>query len=295
MSKLRLLAKKRVTVLAVITPLALAIILTGSFKSLLAEGENTPPHVNYIPVVSQPGSPPSNDENVLTLVNQFRAEAGVPPVIDNSALNKNCFEHARYMAENNILAHDQDPSLPFASSNGQNCAKHANAWLGSRKADPGWSPNDSVRGWMASVGHRLWILYPTTQTVGYGFFTVQEENRAAAALDILSFAKFNKDKNYSGWPVKYPQGKVIAPSTRYPITLNWSYFGGIPELAQTQLQTAGGQILEHDAGTNLPVGHKGIQIIPKQDLPPNSKIIITVSGTYEGQPFTYTWDFQTGG
>jgi uncharacterized protein YkwD len=294
MIKKRLCSKKRmlwVTVVAV--TLQVAIFFTGRSSTLRAEEKNSQ-HVNYIPIVSQPESPSAQNENALKLVNQVRAEAGVPPVDENGVLNNNCFEHARYMAENNLIAHEQDPNLPFASSSGQNCAQNGNAWLGSKKANPGWTPSDSVQGWMDSVGHRLWILYPTTQTVGYGFFSEQEENRAAAAIDILSFAKFDKDADFNGWPVIYPKGNVIVPATRYSITMNWRYFGTKPQLEQAQLRTESGQVLAHDASTNLPAGHKGIQIIPKQDLPPNSKIIVTVSGTYENQYFSFTWDFRTG-
>lgn len=297
MSERRLYAKRKVSRIAILTvllPAAIALFFLGSFTSLLAEDNKPTPHVNYFPVVAQTNPLSTKNENALALVNQLRAEAGVPPVTDSGVLNENCFEHARYMAKNNVLAHEQDPNLPFSSSSGQNCAQNGNAWLGSKKSDPGWSPYDSVQVWMGSVGHRLWILYPTTQTVGYGFFSTQEENRAAAALDILSFARFSADETYSGWPVQYPQGNVVVPSTRYPITLSWRYFGAVPELGHTLLQTVDGQILAHKANTNLPVGHKGIQIIPKKDLPPYSKIIVTVSGVYEGHSFSYTWDFRTG-
>jgi hypothetical protein len=282
----------KAALLAVI--ILISIFFTGSFSTLLAEDKEQPPHTNYFPIVSQPDSPPADTENALVLVNQLRTETGVPPVSESGVLNENCFEHARYMAENNVISHEQDPNLPYASSSGQNCAQNGNAWLGSKRTDSGWSPCDSVQGWMASVSHRLWILYPTTQTFGYGFFSEQEDNRAAAALDILSFARFDQDGAFNGWPIKYPQGNVIVPSTRYPITLNWRYFGSKPQLGQTQLQTAAGQIFAHDANTNLPAGHKGIQLIPKQDLPPHTRITVTVSGTYEDQPFSYTWNFTTG-
>ncbi len=156
-------------------------------------------------------------------------------------------------------------------------------------------PGDSVHVWMSSVAHRLWLLYPTTQTVGYGFFSKQEENRAAAAIDILSYADFGADETYGSWPVQFPKDSSDVPSTRYPITLNWRYFGAKPTLQRTQLQTADGRKLAHDATTDLPAGHKGIQITPRQNLPAYTKILVTVSGSYEGNPFNYTWAFHTGG
>ena len=297
MSKKRLYSKKsaaRTAILAVVILLVLAIFFAGSFNALLAEDNNNSPHVNYFPIVAQPDQPDTRSKDALFLVNQARAQAGVPPVKESNDLNNNCFEHARYMAENNVLAHSQNPNLPYASASGQACAQHGNTWLGSKKADPGWSPYDSVQGWMGSVGHRLWILYPTTKTVGFGFFSTQGENRAGAALDILSFAQFGNDESFNGWPIKYPEGGVVVPPARYPITLNWRYFGATPELGQTQLQTAAGKKIPHEASTDLPVEHKGIKLLPRKNLPPNSKIIVTINGIYEGQPFSYTWDFHTG-
>lgn len=285
----------RIVILALFVLLATTVFFAAGFTPLLADGREKPPHESYIPVAVHP-MPAVKSGSAVSLVNQFRTEADIPPVSASGNLSNNCLEHARYMAENNLLAHDQDPNLPFASQSGQSCAQNANAWLGSgTETNPNWTPNDSIHVWMGSVAHRLWLLYPTTQTVGYGFFSTQEEHRAAAAVDILSSANFAADETYAGWPVQYPKGETKAPAARYPITINWRYFGPQPELGNTQLQTADGRILAHDASTDLPAGHKGIQIIPRQDLPPNSQITVTVSGQYEGQPFSYTWSFHSGG
>lgn len=284
----------RAFVLAIFIASALAAFFAGGSTPLMAEEKEKPPHAYYMPVVVHPDPPAVKSATAVTLVNDLRTEADIPPVQESPPLNENCYEHARYMAENNVLAHEQDPRLPYASESGQDCAENANAWLGSNRYDTNWTPKDSVNVWMKSVAHRIWLLYPTTRTVGYGFFSVEEDHRAAAAFDILSSANFEADRMYGGWPVKYPVGDLFVPATRYPITLNWRYFGPKPVVQTVQLQTADGQILAHEANTNLPAGHKGIQIIPQQDLPPHSQITVTVSGSYEGQPFSYTWDFHTG-
>ena len=44
----------------------------------------------------------------LAQVNAYRALAGVPPVSEDTTLDAQCFEHARYMAENNDLTHEQN-------------------------------------------------------------------------------------------------------------------------------------------------------------------------------------------
>ncbi len=240
-------------------------------------------------------SSPVTKTSTLAMINQLRANAGVPAVQYSPILEKNCFEHARYMAENAELTHRQNPNHPFASSSGQTCARQANVWLGSALPPVPWKATDPIKSWMASVPHRIWLIYPTTGVMGYSFYTDAATKRAAAALDILSGADFAADERYRGWPVRYPgSGETNIPATQFPITLNWRYFGPEPELKSVQLRTANGTNIPHDATTQMSIGHKGIQITPKIALPKQSTIIVSVSGKYDGQPFSYSWSFSTG-
>ena len=236
-----------------------------------------------------PGPPPTNPHE---RVNYYRSLAGLPPVTFDATLNDNCFHHARYMAENNHLTHNQDPNLPYASPAGQICAEKGNAWLGTGTAWPSYRPVDS---WMDSIGHRLWLLYPTTPTFGYGFYPSPNVSRTGAALDVLSTANFGADISYTGWPVRYPvPNQSGIPATAYPITINWRYFGAVPTISTTSLTVLGGTAVPHTADTDLPVNHKGIRIIPNDPLPNNTVFEVNVTGGYDGQPFNHTWRFATG-
>ncbi len=249
-------------------------------------------HSLYLPIVVKVDVTITNEG--ITLANTYRTIAGVPTVTGDATLDDNCFQHARYMAENNIITHDQDPNLPFASPEGQICAENGNAWLGSEFFQPYWQVHHTIEGWMGSVPHRIWLLYPTTPTFGYGFYTAAN-NRAGAALDVLSEANFSADASYTGWPVRYPApNQTDIPATAYPITLNWAYFGATPVLDSTSLTAQGGGPIAHTANTTLDVGHKGIQILPTNSLPANTTFDVTVTGTYDGTPFSYSWQFTTG-
>jgi hypothetical protein len=246
-------------------------------------------HLSF--VAFQPQAPPAAGIN---LVNRYRISAGVPPAAEDRTLDENCVQHARYMAENGILTHEQDPDLPYATDPGQYCAEHSNTWLGSKSTVERWNPTDAIEGWMGSVGHRLWLLYPTTRAFGYGFYP-DDSTRAAAAIDVMSFADFAADERYTGWPVRSPgANEQDVPAVGYPITLNWRYFGPAPSLEASRLTTADGASIPHDANTNLPAGHKGIQLIPRQPLPTDSELIVIVTGRYEGKRFSYQWRFVTG-
>ncbi|MBO9338551.1 MAG: CAP domain-containing protein [Chloroflexus sp.] len=267
--------------------IAVALVLAKLPANTFSQSNVTTSTV-FIPLVTK--SPPPLSTNWLERVNGYRLRAGVPPVSEQAIMNSNCFEHARYMAENNYLTHNQNSSLPYASPAGQICAQKGNAWLGWGN---GWTPADAIDSWMRSVGHRLWLLYPTTPTFGFGFYTTANGARSAAALDVLSY--FNDGASYPNWPVRYPGiNQTDVPPTQYPITLQWRYFGDTPVVNSTALQVVGGNSIAHIFSTALPVGHKGIVITPTVNLPPNSLIQVMVDGSYAGQPFSYTWQFQTG-
>ncbi|MBO9312929.1 MAG: CAP domain-containing protein [Chloroflexus sp.] len=267
--------------------IAVALVLAKLPANTFSQSNVTTSTV-FIPLVTK--SLPPLSTNWLERVNGYRLRAGVPPVSEQAIMNSNCFEHARYMAENNHLTHNQNSSLPYASPAGQICAQKGNAWLGWGN---GWTPADAIDSWMRSVGHRLWLLYATTPTFGFGFYTTANGARSAAALDVLSY--FNDGASYPNWPVRYPGiNQTDVPPTQYPITLQWRYFGDTPVVSSTTLQVVGGSSIAHSVSTSLPVGHKGVVITPTVALPPSSLIEVTVNGSYAGQPFSYTWQFQTG-
>lgn len=249
----------------------------------------------FLPLVRRDVAPDRTVPEWLSLVNAYRQQAGVPQVVANASLSAACEEHARYMAENNHLTHYQNPELPWASAAGERCANKGNAWMGPAFSRPLWTVRGAIDGWMGSVGHRLWLLYPTSTTFGYGFYTAAN-NRSGAALDVLSQAHLDADAAYSDWPVRYPTpSQASIPAKSYPITLQWPYFGPAPTLEQVRLTTLGGSPIPFTADTALPVGHKGIQIIPTESLPTNTTLQVTVAGLYAGSPFSYSWQFTTGG
>ncbi len=71
------------------------------------------------------------------------------------------------------------------------------------------------------------------------------------------------------------------------------YSGPAPTVSGVTI-TASGKAIANTVTTTLPVGHKGILITPSQALPANSTINVSVSGSYNGQAFTYSWSFTTG-
>ena len=248
----------------------------------------------YLPLVSRAISSPQDANDVAAYVNYYRAIVGSPPVTFDTQLDLNCTYHARYVAEEGHLTHDERTDSPWYTPEGQACAQNSNVWMGSAFYMPYWEPHHAIESWMSSVGHRLWLLYPTTPTFGYGFYAASN-NRAGAALDVLSTFNSSADLAYPGWPVRYPAtGQGDIPAEQYPITINWRYFGPTPTVSATSLQVVGGASIAHSVTTHSPVGHKMIAITPDGALPAQSTIAVSVSGIYDGVPFTYSWQFSTG-
>ncbi len=249
----------------------------------------------YVPIVTRAdasATPRPESTNPIDIVNAYRIAAGVPAVALIDSLSNNCWYHSRYMAEENEIAHSERTNSPWYSAEGQSCGQNSNVWLGSEYSKPIWQPIHAINGWMDSVGHRMWLLYPTTPAFGFSFYTANN-NRAGSALDVLSRINTSKDLTYAGWPVRYPApNQTGIPAQAYSITLGWRYFGATPTVSSVSL-TANGNPIPLSYTTALPVGHKGIEIRPSQSLPANSTINVSVTGSYDGKPFNYQWSFKT--
>ncbi len=254
------------------------------------------PRAFFPTVVRSPASlpnPPADKNDIRAYINYFRALAGAPAISLDATLNNNCWLHARYMAENNVLTHQEDPNNPWYTPQGQVCAGNGNAWMGGAFYQPYWQPYHAIEGWMGSVGHRLWMLYPTTPVFGFGFYTAAN-NRAAAGLDVLSRFNSTADASYPNWPVRYPaSGQTDVPAAQYPITIFWRYWGPAPTLTGASLRTADGVAVAHTATTSLDAGHKGVKVTPSVALARNTAYVVSISGAYNGAPFSYTWSFRT--
>ncbi len=264
--------------------LCTAMLALLALPSYVHSQSETPESTIFLPLVMDT----SLSSQWLKRVNGYRWRAGVPPVTEASLLNDNCYQHARYIAENNQVVHNQDEANPYFTPAGRDCAQKGNLWIGRGE---NWTPAHAIDAWMESVNHRLWLLYPTTPRFGFGFYTIADGTRSAAALDVIS--NFNDGADYSGWPVRYPgPNQSDVPPKQYPITIHWRYFGPAPEIGSTELRIVGGSAINHSA-TIPETGHKAIVITPTDPLPVNSLIEVSVTGRYDGQDFTYTWQFHT--
>jgi len=142
---------------------------------------------------------------VVLRINYFRAMAGVPSgVMLNDTWNSKDQKAALIMSANNALSHSPSSSWTCYTAEGAEGAGNSNLALGS-------SGPEAIDGYMEDwgssnypIGHRRWILYPQTQTMGTGDLPAAGANYAANATWVF-------DGHYGGTRPATRDGYVAWP------------------------------------------------------------------------------------
>jgi len=124
------------------------------------------------PVVARAAEP-----DWLVRVNELRAAASLPSVAESATLSAGCYLHARYMAMNGVIGHDEDPALPYYSAAGNAAAGQSNVALGAGGVA-------AVDLWARGPFHALGLIDPRLVTAGFGTYA-NPGGWSAAALNIL--------------------------------------------------------------------------------------------------------------
>ncbi|MEA5573016.1 CAP domain-containing protein [Calothrix sp. UHCC 0171] len=104
---------------------------------------------------------------LLELTNAERQKAGLPPLRFSSTLGQAAQDHAEDMVRNNFFDH--------AGSNGSQPAQRAkkrgysSSYIGENIAAGNTTPEETIRQWMNSSGHRENILSANYTEIGFGY------------------------------------------------------------------------------------------------------------------------------
>lgn len=148
---------------------------------------------------------------VALRINYFRAMAGLPATITlNDAWNAKDQQAALMMAANNSLSHTPPSNWSCYTAEGDEAAGNSNLALGSTGPQAISDYMEDFGGGNYAVGHRRWLLYPQTQTMGTGDVPAISPHLAANALWVF-------DSNFGG----------ARPATRTPFTA-WPPPGYVP-------------------------------------------------------------------
>ena len=108
------------------------------------------------------------EEEMLALVNQKRAEAGVGPVVLNPNLNRAAYNHSKDMGDNNYFSHDGLNGSSFGERSQQ--AGYQGVPWGENIAAGKATPLETHTQWIISSGHLKNILKPNVNEMGIGHY-----------------------------------------------------------------------------------------------------------------------------
>ena len=252
----------------------------------------------------------------LAKINDYRRLAGLSAVVLDAELSDGCRKHASYIVLNyehpslkGLGAHNEDPNLPGFSPEGQRAGKAGNITMGED------DPVVAIDAWMATLFHRVPILDPRVQRIGFGCARGPRLSWVSV-LNILS----GKEKGDFKQPVAYPaDGQADVPlcfpsrEIPDPIPDNQGGKAGYPFTVTFPdgkvLRNASGCLVD-DQGKVVPAwfsspeqpanpmyaGHQGttICLIPHDPLRPHAVYGVKLNGTLEGQAWNRAWTFTTG-
>jgi hypothetical protein len=98
--------------------------------------------------------------SILSAVNYERQMAGFDPLKENADLSKSCQLHARYMAGNDLLTHNEQPGNAFYTADG--------AWAASHSVLARNSAGFYGNPWKDAPFHEFQALHPWLRTTGVG-------------------------------------------------------------------------------------------------------------------------------
>lgn len=159
-----------------------------------------------------PGDEPITD-NWLTVLNYYRATAYLPPVKENESLSAADQKHAEYLVRNDLVAHEEDPTLPGYTAAGNAAGLSSNVAGGSAHA----TDREMIEFWMRSPFHGIGMLRPRLRQVGFGIAHDNRGLQTAAALDILNGLNPTMPSGID-FPIEWPGNGTTQPLR--------SFFGG---------------------------------------------------------------------
>jgi uncharacterized protein YkwD len=107
--------------------------------------------------------------HVVDRLNDYRAQAGLAPVVGDESLSSGCQAHAEYLVKHaeriqqtNASVNDEDPLLPGFTADGRRSAQRSDVFINAP------IPVSQIDDLMAAFTRRVLLLDPTLQRIGFG-------------------------------------------------------------------------------------------------------------------------------
>ncbi len=174
---------------SLVIALVTAALLAGNVPASIAQGDPIPAGSDW-----------------LTTLNLYRALAGAPPVTEDAVLTQANQNHAKYMVENGDFSHDEDPTKPFYTVEGDTMNNTISA--SSSKG----TERDGVEGFMSTPFHAMLLLNPEIAKAGYGDYF----NANAPGFPFgVSIGVGGLNPTALSYPYTFPTDGAIVPIDSY--------------------------------------------------------------------------------
>jgi hypothetical protein len=247
-------------------------------------------------------------------VNGYRALATLPPVTENPTWSAGGLAHSTYIVKNDFLSHEEDPTKPFFTAEGDEAGRKGNVAASSAATQTdAWA----IDLWIAGPFHAVGIIDPILAVSGFGIAHDSQGNiQTGATLDVLRGRSGTKDG--ITYPILFPGNDAVMPLDRFegnespdplatcgftasrdaptgaPII---AQFATTPSVTATSLMRDGTPV-EHceidgldaldDIGEQVLAARNAVVIMPKEVLKKGSKydVSITNGGVVTAWSFT---------
>ena len=232
-------------------------------------------------------------ESVIQRINWYRAMAGMEPVVHDAAMSDEAQATALMMAAEQALAHYPGPGWACWNPVGSEAAARSNLALGaSGVLAIDWYMEDFGAN-NAAVGHRWWLMQPSSVRMGTGDIPLTTSVHPANAVYVYDEATFepgtgtmrDPDRFWS-WP---PPGHV-PEATVWP---RWSLHADRDWGTTTSFESA--SVVVSVDGQNVPVEVEyrdadSITFVPSTSGTGDRDVTVTVAGIQiDGRAVTKSW------
>jgi len=154
------------------------------------------------------------DDDWLGIVNVYRSQSGLAPVVDNPAWSNGATNHSCWMLLNNI-AHDETPGSPGYTADGDLAGNSGNVAVSSSSSATTRSHIDL---WMTGPFHAIGLLRPSLSQAAYGSCAsppnpTRTQWKSAATLDVVRGNNWGAAKLVA--PVVFPGNGATTSLTRF--------------------------------------------------------------------------------
>lgn len=279
--------------------------VVSNFSFVVAQGA--------LVTLPQPGP---EELRALQRVNEYRKAAGQTPMTYNESLGAAAAGHARFLVTNpsqiDLNAHGETAGLAgfFGQTAGERVRFYA--YDGGVSEIINWTDRaeDAVDGWMATLYHRLPMIYPGNTAMGYGlaregdlFVNVLEAGPAVAAGGAVVWPYNGQVDVPTAWDgLESPDPFRLYPGVEGPVgyTITLTFGGPVKSLTLDKWSLTGpsGPV---DAMAFSPstddLLDDTVALIPAAPLAPRTRYDVMMSGQVDvgqgAQPYVRTWSFTT--